>query len=162
MKTSILILVIISLISCTSPEKKIKDSFSFLREKRKELKIKSVEIYDTIYTKTVYDNMDTLQKKIAHLESHMRKRDSIFRKEKYDRELDILYFKQGLFYSLYSDMKDTIGGYCARIITPKDTFDIVVTPEFQFIGPAFLYNNENENERNIYNQRNPKIHRIPR
>lgn len=172
MKTLLLILAIIFLNSCTSPEKKIKQSFNFFREgKRKESKVINVQIYDTIYAKAVYNDMDSLTNKIQKLEDSLKKmdlyrdsilclnldtilRDSLIRigfekKRKYNREFNVVSFEQGLTYALYSNIKDTIAGYYAEIITPMDTLNIVVGSSFNFIFPVPSFEKPHHNRRNI-------------
>ncbi len=172
MKIVLFILSLVFLTSCTTPEKRIKKSFNLFRED----KITNIEVYDTVSKNDIYESIDTFHTKIKSMENSIKRieiyNDSIIdlnlnkseldsfiklkidQKSKYKRELDIMSFKQGIVYNLYSDMNDTIAGYYARIITPIDTFNIIVNPRFEFVCPVFMYENDNKNERDFHNRRN--------
>jgi hypothetical protein len=152
------------LTSCnTTPENKIAKSFS--NEKiinHKVIKIKSIEIYDTIYMNEVIDELSQIQNKVELYEKNIKimrgYRDSVntldypdsirhslieknFKhKRLYERELNYLFFSQTFHHELYTTpIKDSICGYYTRIITNKDTFNFVITYDFSLLCPTFMF-----------------------
>lgn len=159
------IILLLLVFSCSSPERKIKQSFNAQRGK---IKIENVKIYDTIYAETLSERMEFFDTRIKFLERSVKMsneyRDSIrglqypkpiedsllrigyrWRRER-QNELNALSFKQTFSESLYSEMDDTIVGYYAKIITRYDTIDFIVSPiTFQLVCPVYMYeNNHNE------------------
>jgi len=166
MKKIIVVLIsFLFLISCSSPERKIKESFNFQRPNRhRAFKVESVKIYDTIYSKTVFENQDIFRKqnedllnKLKHLDQYRdsvfklhyprSKQDSLIRigfdlRRHYDMELDRLSIREMNNNTLYTQIDDTIAGYYARIITQRDTFDVIVSSlTFHVVCPVFMYEN---------------------
>lgn len=160
MKISILILFAF-LISCNSPEKKIKDSLFFQRGTRGNAR---VEIYDTLYSDMINENMEFFERRTKFLRNSIKmadeyrdsivllqypkpKQDSLLRigfkwRRERQKDLDNLTFKQSFNDYLYHEMNDTIAGYYARIITKQDTMDFIVNPSFQIVCPKYMYENK--------------------
>ena len=157
-------LIILCTYSCTpSPVKEIKKSFYSLRiNKSKFFKIKKIEIYDTLYYMDVKKEVDSLEKRFPVIKRNydrMKKyRDSInnfnYPRPKYDslikagiqksnlidREMRIIAYKQIKRYELLQQIDENICGYYVKIITPKDTFKVVVSAlNFRIISPVFIY-----------------------
>jgi hypothetical protein len=158
---SILFLCIILIISCSSPEKKIKQSFTHQRySKFKEIEIQKIEIYDTVYFTDIVNTLNFLDnkseiinKKIDELDLYrdsIRKnkisnfnKDSLFRElEKrenfYNREIDHLFREEMNYANLGKQIDDSIYAYKVMIKTDKRTFNFLVSPlTFTIISPTF-------------------------
>lgn len=162
MKNLIFILFLF-LISCSTPEQKIIDSFKEGRMHRYNKEIKSAEIYDTIYTKDAFDSLDYFDEKVKYLNEKVRKmdnyRDSIVkmnypdslrhrliregfqRRESYERDAEHVRHQIYYYYTFYQ-FRDSICGYFAKIYTEADTFDVVVDAKYYgIIAPTFMFKN---------------------
>lgn len=158
MKKIILILFAL-VISCTSPERKIKNSYDF---QRGNVKVNEVIIYDTLYVDKLIDDLNFFQGRIKILEKSLKqqeiyrdsiiqlqytkiKQDSLLRigfekRRRYNKELDYISFKENIIESIFSQMNDTIAGYYARVITKYDTIGFIVNPNtFRIIIPVSMY-----------------------
>lgn len=157
MKIITLILLLL-VISCSSPEKKIKDSFKFQRGR---FKIESVQIYDTIYSETISENVEYFHKRKVFLEKSIRradeyrdsilkleypksKRDSLIRigarwRRERQKDLETTTFKSTFTDILNSKMNDTIAGYYVKIITRYDTLNFITDPTFQIVCLVSMY-----------------------
>jgi hypothetical protein len=161
--SKILIVFLLTLLSCSSPEQKIVRSFNdqaFLQSSK--IKVKNVEIYDTVYFNDVSEKVYNIQSEINKLEMDILRmnnfRDSVLeldfskithdslmkkgfhRKMVYDRKLDFAIRREGYYYSLYNIPVDSISAYYAKIITDKDTFNIVVTANtYEVLCPVFIF-----------------------
>jgi hypothetical protein len=162
MKKLFLIFVFL-LISCSTPEKKIIESFKSQRMARHtNIKIKGAEIYDTIYIRQIdkilpdiQNKVDLYEKRINNMNNYRDsvfrlgyprpKRDSLMRKEfdrrqYYDREQEHQFHRLMIYNNLDKQIDDSICGYYARIITSRDTLNFVVAPlTFMIICPAFMF-----------------------
>jgi hypothetical protein len=166
-KTVILLLIIsfavfMAMISCNNtPEKKIAQSFYKQRFiKDKDFKVEKVEIYDTICINQIIDALPIFEKRIDIFQKNLIKmnsyRDSILkfnypklekdsllrigrdRQEYYDRELEHLIHREMIYLNMNEQLDDSICGYYVKIITPKGTFDFIVSPlTYRIICPAF-------------------------
>jgi hypothetical protein len=139
-----IIILFLFLVACGTPESKILNSFNegrITRHIKGGFEIKSVAIYDTIYTKDVDNSLQKVQTQLLNIEKLPRKVEK-FNNKHYDDYGDLLR-RQGDMYLLYQDIiNDSICGYYARIITNKDTFDFVVTTKYKILCPVFVYNDE--------------------
>jgi hypothetical protein len=151
------------LISCQlTPEKKIEKSFYDQRRYviHPNINVKDVKIYDTVYMTSVITNMMRIEYSIKNLQdsikkidnlsdsiikSNLPKKDSLLHQEflkasKYRRKLDHEFYTEGVNNSLFDlESKDTIAGYYVRIITNRDTLELVVKPDFKILCPVFMY-----------------------
>jgi hypothetical protein len=151
------------LVSCGSPEQKIIRS---IQQDRigKHIEIKSVEIYDTLSIFEVQFMFPILQNNLAEFEEQFHKfdniRDSIhafhnsksiydsvlnkefLKRDKIDHEIDHINRMISIYYSLYnSPTKNNDAAYFVKIVTDRDTLDLVVsTDTYKVICPTFMFN----------------------
>ena len=157
----LIFIILLFVVSCDSTEKKIKDSLFFQRGVRRNA---TVEIYDTLYSKTAIENLEFFENRSRFLINSIKManeyRDSIlllqYPKTKQDsllkigflwkinrqRELNNIYFKQKFAEDIYHEMNDTIAGYYVKIITKDYTDNFIVNPKFQIICPVYMYENK--------------------
>lgn len=138
---NLLIILLLFLVSCSTPESKILNSFNEGRDARHikhEFEVKSVAIYDTIYTKDLENSLQKVETQIRNIEKLPKKVEK-YKPRHFDDYGDLLR-KQGDMYMLYREIvNDSICGYYARIITNRDTFDFVITTKFKILTPVFMY-----------------------
>jgi len=160
----LLFILFVFLISCSTPEQKIIESFKEGRMSRYNKEIKSAEIYDTIYTLDALDSLPyfdakykKIQKNIASMDSyrdsivklkypdstrHRLLREGFEKREALERAADHVSRQLGHYYSFYNT-RDSICGYFAKIYTSADTFDVVVLAKsYYIICPTFVFKNE--------------------
>lgn len=141
---NLLIILLFFLVSCGTPQSKIRDSFNegrIIRHIKGEFEIKSVAIYDTIYIKDVNNSLQKVKTQLMNIEKVPRKID-IYKDKHYDDYSELLR-RQGDMYLLYRDIvNDSICGYYAKIITNKDTFNFVVTTKYKILTPVFIFNGD--------------------
>jgi len=159
---SILLLFLIILISCDTPEKKVIKSFNEQRFSRdRGFKIEKAQIYDTLYVNQVIEKTPIIIDKVQSLENRIKRmdnfRDSVIklnyprpitdsllrkgfdRKRFLDREIGHYRYIEDFYNNLYYDYNDTIAAYYARIITERDTFEFVVMARtYRILCPVFM------------------------
>jgi hypothetical protein len=161
------------LFSCSTPEQRIVQSFKQGKLFRYNREIRSAEIYDTIYTKSVLDSlpifeerldkfyrisksMSNVRDSISELHFSKTKIDSLIRKsferiKRVETEADHLAHQKNQYYIFYNT-SDTICGYYAKIYTKNDTFDVVVDAKrYSVICPTFIFKNESPGPRRNFN-----------
>jgi len=164
-KLTIILFFLLTLLSCSTPEEKILDSFNEHRMARRRsttLEVKEVKIYDTLFYTDLVKAWDNIEKNKPILENKLKRmehyRDSVLsskpdrskldslmhadriKRERYDRQLDHLNRQFGYVDMLVRDAgNDTICGYYAKIVTKNDTLLFIVTPNFEILCPVFMY-----------------------
>ena len=164
-KLTIIFFFLLTLLSCSTPEEKILDSFNEHRMARRRsttLEVKEVKIYDTLFYNDLIKTWDNMEKNKPILEKRLKNmnnyRDSIRssnpdrskfdslihagrkKLERYDRQLDHLNRQVGYVDMLIRDSgNDTISGYYAKIVTKNDTLFFIVTRKFSILCPVFMY-----------------------
>ena len=164
-KLTIIFFFLLTLLSCSTPEEKILDSFNEHRMARRRsttLEVKEVKIYDTLFYSDLVKAWDNIEKNKPILEKRLKnmdnyrdsirlsnndrsKLDSLMRaggkkRERYDRQLDHLNRQFGYVDMLFRDSgNDTICGYYAKIVTKNDTLLFIVTRKFSILCPVFMY-----------------------
>jgi hypothetical protein len=146
---NLLYILLFFLVSCSTPESKILDSFNEGRPYRRvkhEIEVKSVSIYDTIYAKENYKYWEEVQAKLLNIQKGFRENKNTpnyYRHGRQEDDYGSLLRRQGNMYLLYRDVvNDSICGYYARIITSRDTFNFVVTTKYNILCPVFVYTGE--------------------
>jgi len=140
----VLFILFLFLISCSSPEEKIIQSFNIQRAPhQREFKAKSAEIYDTIFADQVFDKLDILNENINRLQDSLKNK-KIRYSEFYQRELDHLLHQEQIYTSISSQIDKNISGFYVKIITNKDdTLNFLVYPlTYRIICPVFLIDNK--------------------
>ena len=164
-KLLLIFILILSVLSCKTPEEKIVDSFNENRSSRRRsrtLEIKGAEIYDTLYyhdlAKMYAQNENDkpyFEKKLREM-NHYRdsvialkldkpQRDSLMhigfeQRERYDRKITHLGHQENYMYLLLrTTPKDSIYAYYAYIVTNRDTLKFIVDHKFNIICPVFMY-----------------------
>lgn len=153
------------LVSCTTPEQKIENSFNEQRfARRNSHVVQNVIIYDTIYFKDIIDSLNTIESKLQDFDkifivrntdnirdslrktNHLpRVRDSLLRKsinniQSNERAYQHLRHMATYRYALMRiPAIDSISGYYVKMITNRDTLNFIVTNKFDILCPVFMY-----------------------